>query len=385
MTYMPGIDDLRNKLLPDNGAFDTAYLEELRLSDGTNAVQVLEYLALAIANFNAGLLDNDNDMNNWLASVIHITDKVTAKYSDGGTPQYEPRTEYGLPGSVRTVGNGHMMRMAFWDKGLGFTKQRLEQMMFDDAQNTIDDLLDGAKNKIEADVLTTLTLNDDRPVGENGITVPFVGGGSIDYTPKTYKGKIFSSSHSHYLRYVEAALAEAIDAAAYHLKEHGILGPWDAFISESDMSFYAGLDDNTYKVKWIPPQHMGIVYGSDLTLASQMMVSSEKSYGIIETSHGVIRLRTTNRISSQPGVQRNMVVYKSYGINAASNPIYWRIDPMKGGVMWAGEISTDFGAATTRNWYTYVNGASSVGISRLPVVNICFAPADPYLPPTITE
>ncbi len=385
MAFLHTLQDLKSKLMPQNGAFDLAYMKELELADGRTAVDVANYMASAITNFNAGLLVDDGTGLKWLSSVVYITDKEKTMYGDGATPKFQDRTEYGLPDSIKSKKNGHMMRMKYGDLGMGFTKQKLQDMDFDTVIMTVDDMMDGAMNRIEADVLTTLTYNEDRSVGGNGISVPFVGGGNVPYTPKTFNGKGFSSSHSHYLRYTEAALAEALDAATHHLSEHGVYGIYDAFISESDLPFYAVLDDATFGVKWRNKQFVGVQYSNQLTLADTAQTVSPTNPGIIETRWGVIRLRVTNRIPSNPGVQRNIVIYRSRGANIMSNPVYWRIDPRKGGVMWAGEITTDFGVATTWNMYAYVNGTSSVGPNRVPVVNIAFMPTGDYTPPVISD
>ena len=384
MSYELGMSDLKDKLVPQNGAFDTAYLQEIRLIDGATGLDVINLLTNAINQFNTSILTVDPMGLNWIPSLISLTDDPTVEYTGGGQPKFQKRTEYSRPDTFHVKEDGHTLKLDFADLGLGFTKQKLKNVKFSKIAQAINTMLLGARSYMETDILRTLTSNQDVSVSNNAVSVPFVGGGVIPFVPPTYSGKVFNSSHTHYFRYLEASLAESLDQVAFTLHEHGIYGVWDAFVSESDLNFYAALNDDTYGVYWRNKQYEGVSYSNQLTLAESTMTATPTNPGIIETRYGVFRLRTTSRITSNPGTLRHFAAYKSFGSNVPNNPLRWRFDPREGGPLWAGEATNDMGD-TTWEVFCYVNGVSSVGPNRLQAALVTYAPAGNYVSPTIID
>ena len=89
MSYKLGMGGLKDKLVPQNGAFDEAYLKEIELVDGATGLDVINALTTAINQFNSSILTVDPMGLNWIPNLISLTDDPDVEYTGGSQPKFQ--------------------------------------------------------------------------------------------------------------------------------------------------------------------------------------------------------------------------------------------------------------------------------------------------------
>jgi hypothetical protein len=240
-------------------------------------------------------------------------------------------------------------------------------------------MANGLLDEIEKMALTRLFKFEEESgrrfgLGATGVSVPFCDGGnsSVSFIPKPYPDRAapFAASHNHYLR-LDGITQANLEAAVGHLWEHGVDGPYELLISQSDVSDWTNTTNVTgFKEK----AQMFINYGDETTLAG---VGEEYIGAITTKQYGTVLVRPTARIPSG-----YWAVYKSYGRNDPRNPLWSRWDevfgqgpqlvianvslyPLQGAI---GEMKLGFGVGPDRTAAVLVEN-DSTGSYATPTIN----------------
>jgi hypothetical protein len=317
-----GVSDLKQFALPTG--WDGGQLAQYMLADGTNYEQMVDTIAAGLAVANEGLI-NDPVMG----TMISLTEETAIEYREGAGNGMTERTEYQKADARRAATGGHMLPIKSFDRSLGWTFDFLRKARAAQLEADIADALYDMRDNWEEQLLTRFFDSSENAIG-SGYDVPFIaGGGSIAMTPPPYGGQTFASTHTHFDRKGTTNQADALNAGARHLWEHGIFGPYNAIVPFADIATYTALS------KFIKPDR-GIEYisvGSNAPYAQAVLVD-ERFIGLYESDYGLIRLWIT------PHLPTNYLgVYKPYGVGDERNPLKVRYarDLGPGAVLMRGE------------------------------------------------
>lgn len=305
-----GMNDLKQFALP--AGWDGGELASYALADGTGYEQVLDSIAAGLAVANDSLL---NDAI-W-GGMTFLTAEAALEYRSGAGNGMQERTEYQRADARRASTSGHMLPLKSYDRSLGWTFDFLRKARAAQLEADIADALYDVRDNWEKQLLTRFFSTHDHAIG-SGWDVPFVhSGSSISLTPPPYAGQSFSDSHDHFERLDSTAQAEALNAGAKHLWEHGIFGPYNAIVPFADIATYTALSH------FIKPDR-GVEYLSTGSAApyAQAALNDERFIGMYESDYGLIRLWIT------PHLPTNYLgLYKPYPGSDPRNPLALRFAP----------------------------------------------------------
>lgn len=361
-----GYSDLKNVVrLPSN--WDAGYLQQWRLKDGTTFDQVVQEIGAALVVFNRSL-----QQGYWANFFQQPTTQPALEYDSGGEGGSELQlvSEYGRPDPLRGDGTGHMLPLKDYGGALGWTYLALRRMIQQRYQRDIRRLIERSQNTWEKRVMERLFKTSVETVGNTGKSVPFADGGTADadYTPPTYEGRTFQSTHNHFLRYAADATgrSSAIKAMASHLFEHGLRSPWDLVIPEVDQASW------TAQTEFKKPQRVQIITQAVEVRAT---VDEETYIGLIETDLGFFRVKTSPRLpTAYAGA------FKVLGPGNTQNPLIARYEegfPL--GLALVGRIE-EFPLQDAIAYFTFGIGVGN----RVGGVATYFAASGNYVDPTIS-
>jgi len=100
----------------------------------------------------------------------------------------------------------------------------------------IADALYDVRDNWETRLLTRFFSSTEIAIGGAGCDVLFVHGssGNVDMTLPPYGSQTFDTSHDHFDRKATDEQADALNAGAMHLWEHGIFGLYDTIVPFAD-------------------------------------------------------------------------------------------------------------------------------------------------------
>lgn len=363
--------NLKHIQLPS--AWDAVELRRLALRDGTTYEDVVNDIDDALG------MAWDMSMSGWISTIFYVTTEITLEYGQGNRTGWEDHTEYGQPDTKVGDSTGHMLPLRHKDYKLGWTSDFLREARQIKIDEAIGNMANGLLDEIEKMALTRLFKFEEESgrrfgLGATGVSVPFCDGGnsSVSFIPKPYPDRAapFAASHNHYLR-LDGITQANLEAAVGHLWEHGVDGPYELLISQSDVSDWTNTTNVTgFKEK----AQMFINYGDETTLAG---VGEEYIGAITTKQYGTVLVRPTARIPSG-----YWAVYKSYGRNDPRNPLWSRWDevfgqgpqlvianvslyPLQGAI---GEMKLGFGVGPDRTAAVLVENDSS-GSYATPTIN----------------
>lgn len=303
--------------------WDATALKNWELEDGTSIEAVAAQLNTALGALNAELTGGL-----W-GSLISVTERPDLEYRVGVSNGFELHTEYGRPDEQRAATEGHMLPYLEYDRALGWTYDYLMDARMEQVQADIADAIKDARDKWRVKILTRLLQRGDdsganKGLGTGGYSPGFAttaASTSVDFTPPSYGGTSFDSTHEHYVGTAAAAFTNDVftDARA-ELREHGHEPPYLFVAGTSDEDTIKGLSDFT------PAASTNINYGSQTSLATvQNVADANGNYPI-----GVIDDFIVYVVRGVP--QYYGFGWKSYGQNSQRNPLKIRVKKGSGGV-----------------------------------------------------
>lgn len=294
--------------------------------------------------------------------LVRRTSEKTVAYPVGQM-SFQRATQFAPPDRQRVGWASFDVPMAKYDLGLMFTWQFLKEA----TQTQIDafhaEAMRADKDNVIKAMLQRALMMENETETSGGITYTYPGfcNGS-GYTPPAYKGKTFSSSHNHYLRYAAASLDDGIKAMKDTLIEHGHDGNRILFISTSDESSVRAC--------------------TNFIAAAQALIQPASTTAIAKVAGdyiGVIHGFQVQVCGWMP--QYYYFGFNSYGVNSIQNPLIWRfMDEYGDGLLLVNE---DPGAK-----YPLINSyyfrALGIGVqSRTNGVAMYIAASGNYVTPTL--
>ena len=299
--------------------WDAAELRKFALADGTTYDQVVAQINIAMGALNAELYNNP-----LYGTLASYTDQPDIEYNMGASAGMELHTEYGMPDNQRAITEGHMLPLQKWDRGLGWTWDYLKDARLNQIQADIALGIQDIRDRWRVQLFTRLLQRGDdsgaaKGLGTSGLSPGFAttaGSTGVDFTPPTFGGSTFSSTHEHYIPIAGGAFTAAVfqDIRA-ELREHGHMAPYDVLIGISDETTVRGLTG------FVPVAQQQVAYGTSVSLATFQAEDDERSgsyyIGIIEDC----------RVRVVPGMpQYYGFGYKTYGMNNPRNPLRVRVE-----------------------------------------------------------
>ena len=304
------------KDLVDVTGIDPALLQRFRLADGTTYDQVVAMATAALSGFNGGL---SNDP--FWSTLLSFTDQPEARYAIGNSASMVAHTEYGRPDPSRAEMAGHMIPLRKWDHMLGWTADYLEEARLTDLQADMALAIEAARNRWRMSIIGRLLKRGDESGAANGLSTTGLSPGfattaastGVDFTPPSFGGTSFTSTHEHYVTIAGGAFTTAVftDAAA-ELREHGHEPPYEFIIGPSDEAAVVALTEFLSVNEALI--NAGIL--SAQVTFSGASVDGKRPIGAIEGF----------RVWVVPGVpQYYGFGWKSYGANSGRNPLLVRL------------------------------------------------------------
>lgn len=314
-----GVHDLKLLALP-NGV-DAAELAKWKLRDGTTFDIIYSRLAQLIAAQNTIMFSDP-----LYAGMIQALDDEYLEYPSGAVTAFVKSTEYSFPAPVVAKTIAHTLPLGEWSQQLQWTETYLKRANMNRLESSLNMVMDAAQFNAEKQILTRFFSPTENQInGGSGYDMPLANASStVVYTPPDYDGQTFASSHTHFDRRADTVngRALAVNAGVNHLFEHGIKPPYNAIIPFADMSSFVDMAETSPSVKWFAPQRSPLNYPATSTGAG---FEDERYFGYLNTAVGVVYLWATHRLPT-----KYMGLYKSYGMNAAGNPLVMRFDPFDG-------------------------------------------------------
>lgn len=279
-----GYSDLKN-VLKISGNWDLSYMKKFSMKDGTTWDVVLRRIGTALTLFNRSLTGG------YWGQFMQTTTDMSLEYDTGGeSAGLSKVSEYGRPDPVYGDFTGHMIPMDDYGGALGWTYLALRRGSLSRIDRDIYRLISRARNTWDKTILTRMFKSTYDAVG-TGKSMPFADGGTADSTfiPPSYNGQVFASSHNHFLRETDDAAGRtaSLKSMGYHLKEHGIDGPWDLIIPEADRALW------TAQAEFKKPER-GIL--STAGVETRASIPEETYLGVLETDDGWFRVKATPRL-----------------------------------------------------------------------------------------
>lgn len=367
-----GLTDLKS-VLRVPGTLDLTYLRQFNGRD-----TAVEFDTLARQTAAAATIFNSNLLTGYWSRYVTVTNDIETPDDSGGSGTgLKKLAEMTRNAPVSDETTAHMLPMDDYGRSLVWTYwairrgnngllMRQVRLFSEDAQVSWDKALLNRLFKATYDAVGT------------GKSVPFADGGTADpdYSPPNYGGYTFDSSHTHYLRNADTAAGRDayLSAAALHLRHHGITGPYDLVVPESDVDDFVALDGTqTGGAKWIKNRN-GILETSNIEVRTRF--ENGEYLGAIETNRDTFLVATTNRLPANYAG-----VFKPMGLNSPFNPLKVRGEsgyPL--GITFVQEAQGNWPLQDIHGVFTF-----GVGIgNRLAGVPGYFAASGGYVSPTIS-
>lgn len=280
----------------------------------------------------AGLQGVNNEFLARWGDLIYITTEQAVEYEDGGgTGEMIDVTELDRVEPQRGETKGHMIDLREIGDAIGGTEKFFRDARESIITASVAGLVRRGLNTWEKRLLTRATSNTVKTIGTAGYDVPFANAsGTVTWTPPSFGGKAFASSHDHFIGYnsgASATLADVLDGLAATLHEHGHAAPFTAYVSEASVTAIRGLTNYVQPVQFVRDRGAATT-GPQFSVQGQMTempAAGGRMIGYYDTAYGAVELRSTNRLAAG-----YVFMYRSYGVNNPNNPIWVRVHPEVG-------------------------------------------------------
>jgi hypothetical protein len=305
--------------------WDATELQNIQLRDGTTYAEVAQMVQGALSAFNAEI--NGDQL---YSGLVSYTDEPAAEYVVGSSNGFERHTEYGRPDVKRADTTGHMLPIADYDRRLGWTWDYLRKARMNQVEADVQDVIKDARDLFRVKVLTRILKRTDDSGAANGLGTGGYSPGfattaastGVDFTPPSFGGTSFSSTHEHYVGITGAAHTLALfQDARDELEEHGhvppftyLAGPTEEAAIKLLTGFVGAADPN-------------VRYGTLQDVAARAAFYGANGMKFIGTLEGF-----------EIFIVRGMPQYygfgfKSYGPNSQRNPLRIRVPEGSGSVV----------------------------------------------------
>lgn len=296
--------------------WDATALQKYQLQDGTTFDAIVGDMRAALGALNAEFANDGL----W-SGLVSYQDDLAVDYTMGSSNGFGDFTEYTVPDPKRADIEGHMLPLKAYDRGLGWTWDYLRKARRAQIEMDIADSIKDARDLLRVALLTRLLKRGDdsgaaKGLGSGGLSPGFAttaASTGVDFTPPTYGGTTFASTHEHYVSVAGGYTNAVFLDIKSELMEHGHMPPYSYLASPSDETSIRALTD------FIPIGSSLVRYGTTVDVAS---ISPDPiAPGVYPI--GVIYDIVVYIVPGMP--QYYGVGYKSYGRNSQRNPLRIRL------------------------------------------------------------
>lgn len=361
-----GYNDLKQFALPSG--WDATELSKYALVDGVSYEEMVNNIAVALEVANNEMINDPI-----FGGMIFLTTELGLEYRASGGNSAAERSEYTRPDPARGTTSGHMLPLKSVDRGMGWTFDYLRKARAAQLEADVADGIENIKLKFQKRALHRFFSNAYNTIATSGKDAPFVDGttSDINYTPPEY-GQAFANSHTHFDRKADdgTGRAAALNAGINHLREHGIFGPYDAVIPETDISAFAAVTG------FVKPDR-GMQLTTVDTTARAANLTDERYIGLFEGQSGLVRLWASPLVPTD-----YLGLYRSFGANNMRNPLAVRYAPDfgPGAILLRGEAHRQYPLENATIIHEYGVGVNK---GRLNGYACYFAGAGDYTAPSI--
>lgn len=309
-------------------------LKDVTISTGVDPTILASYKQSAgvtfpsiVAQLATGLQTIANEITSspFYGGLVYITPDMQVQYRMGGTAVMEQFSENARPNFQKGTMDGHMLPLLSYDIGMGWTWRSLERIKPAKVQSDIQVVLDAVRDRYRLSILGRILKRTDDSgtalgLGSSGYSPGFAttaGSTNVDFTPPSYQGKTFASTHEHYQASADSGsiVIASVVLMRNNLREHGHVEPFDMLISDDDRAVWEAL------VGWYPAVDASINYAAATATAN------------VTLQDGYIGYVQGFRVRVAPGMPNNYAFgYKSYGVNNPRNPLVIRVPEDKTGL-----------------------------------------------------
>lgn len=235
------------------------------------------------------------------------------------------------PMKAETV--GHMIDLQPYGVAIGGSDRYFRDAREVQVLAAIQTNLDSLDMRLEQTILTRAMTSTETLLGSSGYSVGFASASaSLSFTPPSYGGTNFASSHTHYVGYDTGSktMADVLDGLAVHVNEHGHQAPFNALVSQADVALFRALASFVLPVSSSVIQidrgggTTGPAYFTNTNI--ETVPSAGGSFiGQYLSARGIVNLYASTRIPTG-----YVFLYKTFGMNDPRNPIAVRVHPEVG-------------------------------------------------------
>lgn len=340
--------------------------------DGTRIAQWLMKEGYSYDVLRADVVAAANGVNLEEASawgpMINIIPDDHFEYPTGGSVYKMPRlSELDRPQPRKGKNSGHMIDLWRVGDAIGGSEVFFRDARASVINSTIAQILIAGRNTLDIDILTRFFTNTENQLGSSGYDVGFCDGSTtVQYAPLEWNGKVFTTSHNHYLGYDSGSsktFADVLDGLALTITEHGHQPPLMALISETDVTTIRALTNFIKPVdastEW---DRGGLTTGNIYRQQGETQAPPPvggRFVGWYDSNYGRMVLFASNRIPTG-----YVGMWKSYGVNDVRNPIAIRVHPAVGFGFYIAEVPsqiTTWPVKSIEVWNEYGVSANGQG------------------------
>lgn len=257
-------------------------------------------------------------VRNQYGSVLNFTEGLYAitRQGEGSRTMTPLATEFASADAVRSKSVGHMLPRREYEDALGWTRKYLkESATEEDIVNDLQLIVERFVNRFDYEFWTRMLTDTENAIGSAGYDVGWAigSGGNVNYIPPQWMGKVFTSSHTHYIS--NDAWGDLIELMVSTLREHGYTGRLYMVISEDDVSTVAALT-NFVKIKPSEVTYVGGNASGPIAYADGSVYEGVPGQliGFYQSTRGLVEVRYHPRVP-----QYYAWMTKPYGQGSAQN------------------------------------------------------------------
>lgn len=260
-----------------------------------------------------------------IGAITYQTDQSEAGRDRSARFQVEYGTEYAVARPQRGMSVSHMLPIRPIDVATQWTEDFLDAASELDIAQELDGITAGFQSFFVAEPLNTLFNPTAVAITRDSTTtspklIGYTGSDPAYGKVTLADGTIVNTPYTHYLNDTPANLLASIDAALVLLKARGVTGPFDIVGSQDAITAISALTD--------------VFYETGDPLVGQAMGEANANLDAA-TFAGALKGRNVRVRHAMTEIQDGSGAYwfsvlKSYGQNAAGNPVAWRFNARKG-------------------------------------------------------
>ncbi|MEM4406019.1 MAG: hypothetical protein QXS68_03145 [Candidatus Methanomethylicaceae archaeon] len=196
-----------------------------------------------------------------------------------------------------------MLPLDFYEDAVGWTEEYLLDANRDQIANDLQLIVERWENRVDYEIIKRALTNTENPIGASGYDVGWaIGSGvNVPYIPPQWMGKVFDSTHTHYVVKDSASngFDDLLSAMQVELRHHGFSGRLLCYVSESDID-QIKTDLGADFVRVVPGEFNitgGNASSPIFTVTGQPFEGVPgEIFGMYFGSYGVVELRYHSRI-----------------------------------------------------------------------------------------